>query len=100
MTRKILAYLDGQFGSRMLAMDSIQGHVWPARSPDLNPLDFFCWGFRKHKVFTPKQHTMQELKERIIQEVANLDKSMIKRACADVTKRCTKVLAANGGYIE
>ena len=25
---------------------------------------------------------------------------LIKRACADVTKRCTKVLAANGGYIE
>lgn len=24
---------------------------WPARSPDLNPLDFFLWGFIKDKVF-------------------------------------------------
>ena len=45
-TRKILTYLDGQFGSRMLAMDIIQGHDYPARSPDLNPLYFFfAWVF-------------------------------------------------------
>ena len=81
-------------------MDTIQGHDWPARSPDLNPLDFFCWGFLKSKVFSPKPQTMRELKARIIQEVADLDRSMIRRACADVANRCHKVLAAGGGYIE
>ena len=99
-TRKVLSYFDGQFGPRMLAMDTIQGHDWPARSPDLNPLDFFCWGFLKSKVFSPKPQTMRELKARIIQEVADLDRSMIRRACADVANRCHKVLAAGGGYIE
>jgi hypothetical protein len=86
-TRKALAYFDGQFGSKMLAKDSIQGHDWPSRSPDLNPLDFFCWGFLKSKVFSPMPHTMQQLKTRIRQEVANLDQAMIRRACADVNAR-------------
>ena len=42
-TKKVLQYLDGQFGPRMLALDSIRGVEWPPRSPDLNPLDFFVW---------------------------------------------------------
>ena len=32
-------------------LDTIQRHDWPARSPDLNPMDFFYWGFLKSKVF-------------------------------------------------
>ena len=50
-TKRVLTYLDGQFGDRMIAMDSYRGNDWPARSPDCNPLDFFCWGFLKSKVF-------------------------------------------------
>ena len=42
-TKKVMQYLDGQFGRNMLALDSIQGVEWPPRSPDLNPLDFFVW---------------------------------------------------------
>jgi hypothetical protein len=25
--------------------------AWPARSPDLNPLDFFLWGCMKSRVY-------------------------------------------------
>ena len=42
-TKRALKYLDGQFGPRMFALDSVQGVEWPPRSPDLNPLDFFVW---------------------------------------------------------
>ena len=52
-----MTYLDGQFGSRMLAMDIIQGHDCPARSPDLNPLDFFLLGFSKaHSLHSQATH--------------------------------------------
>lgn len=99
-TRKVLAYFDGQFGDKMFAMDTIQGHDWPARSPDLNPLDYFCWGFLKSKVFTPKPNTMEELKNRIRQEVASLDPDMIKRACGDLKHRCRAVINSGGSFIE
>ena len=42
-SKKVMAYLDGQFGSRVMALDSIHGVEWPPRSPDLNSLDFFVW---------------------------------------------------------
>ena len=79
-TTRVLTYFDGQFADRMIAMDSYQGHDWPARSPDCNPLDFFCWGFLKSKVFTPKPAIMAQLKARIRQEVDRLDPAMIRRA--------------------
>ena len=99
-TRKVLQYLDGQFAEKMFAMDSIRGQDWPARSPDLNPLDFFCWGYLKSKVFLPKPGNMEQLKLRIRQEVASLDPVMIRKACSSVYHRCSRVIAANGGYIE
>ena len=37
---------------------------WPPHSPDLNPLDFFLWGYLKDKVYTPKPATLQDLRNR------------------------------------
>jgi hypothetical protein len=41
-TKKVLIYLNGQFGTRMFALDSVHGVESPGlqSSPDLNPLDF------------------------------------------------------------
>ena len=99
-TKKVLGLLDGQFGENVIGMDSYRGQDWPARSPDLNPLDFFCWGYLKSKVFSPMPADIDALKARIRQEVADLDPAMIKRACLDVKTRCEKLIAANGSYIE
>ena len=99
-TIRSLTYFDGQFADRMIAMDSYQGHDWPARSPDCNPRNFFCWGYLKSKVFSPKPANMAQLKARIRLEVGRLDSDMIRRACMDVKTRAQKVIAAEGGYIE
>ena len=61
-----------QFGEKMFAMDTTHGHDKPARSPDMNPMDYFCWGYLKSDVFTPKPPNMEQLKIRIRQELANL----------------------------
>ena len=48
-------------------MDRERGHVaWPARSPDLTPLDFFLWGHVKSVVYIIPVNTRQELIERMI----------------------------------
>jgi len=33
---------------------------WPPRSPDLNPIDFFVWGFLKSLVYSQEVHTVEE----------------------------------------
>ena len=41
MTNRNIWYLDSQYGDEVVSWNSIQGRDWPARSPDLNPFDYF-----------------------------------------------------------
>ena len=46
--REAGAYLDTQFPHMWIGK---RGEIeWPARSPDLKPLDYFLWGYLKSKV--------------------------------------------------
>ena len=40
--------------------------AWPARSPDLNPLDFFFWGHLKSLVYDMPVDTPEDLIARIV----------------------------------
>jgi len=40
-----------------------------ARSPNLSICDFSLWGYLKEKVFKHQPHTLEELKERIREEI-------------------------------
>ena len=83
-------------------MGSIRGWDWSARSPDLNPLDFFAWGYIKSQVFTTggRPQTMAAMKAKIITVVNMLDPDMVQRAVFDVRDRAQRVIASDGGYIE
>ncbi|MEM8940500.1 MAG: hypothetical protein AAGC64_14275 [Bacteroidota bacterium] len=53
-----------------LKLISRHGDVnWPARSPDLSPLDFFLWGYLKSKVYKNNPTTLQDLKRNITAEI-------------------------------
>lgn len=57
-------YLDEQFPRRWIGRG---GPVaWPARSPDLTPLDFFLWGEMKRLVYEHESNTVDELRERVV----------------------------------
>ncbi|KAJ4437989.1 hypothetical protein ANN_13928 [Periplaneta americana] len=46
------------FGDRIISRE-----LWPPRSPDLSPSDFYLWGTLKNKVYASNPHTLQELKD-------------------------------------
>jgi hypothetical protein len=50
---------------------------WPARSPDLTPLDFFLWGHLKSRVYEKRPRTIDELKDAIREECRRIDKDML-----------------------
>ena len=54
VTLNNMLYLDAQFGDRVVSRKPIQGRDWPARSPDLNPCDFFLWGLFEVQSVQPK----------------------------------------------
>ena len=45
---------------------------WPARSPDMTPCGFFLWGHVKSNVFKTLPHDMNELRQRICDEIEEL----------------------------
>ena len=98
----MMRYLDNQFGQNTLAMGSISGWDWAARSPDMNPLDFFAWGYLKSKVFEVggRPQNMADMKAKITRVVNELEPDMVKRAVFDVRSRAQRVIAAKGVYIE
>lgn len=75
---------------------------WPARSPDLTPLDFFFWGYLKNKVYSVKQRTLVELKDSIRHHICNLnhDKELLKRVAMSVNDRIRKCINVDGGHFE
>ncbi|XP_026827071.1 uncharacterized protein LOC113562299 [Ooceraea biroi] len=56
-SRLITIYLNEKFHRKWIGMGS-RTHEWPARSPDLTPMDFFLWGYIKEKVFAIQPTTM------------------------------------------
>jgi len=52
---------------------------WPARSPDLSPCDVFLWGYLKEKVFKRCPRSLEDLKERIQQEIDSIPPELTRR---------------------
>ena len=75
---------------------------WPARSPDLTPLDFFFWGVIKDRVYGEKFTEIESLKAAIAREVSivNGDTDLLQRVCASVTNRIQECIEVNGGHFE
>ena len=47
----------------------ISKNLWPPRSPNLTPADFFLWGLLKVKVYKNTPCTIEQLKDSIRQEI-------------------------------
>jgi hypothetical protein len=56
----------------------ISRRLWPARSPDLNPCDFYLWGNQKDKVYSNNPHTLVELKQNIRETILSIEVSELK----------------------
>ncbi|GBO39648.1 hypothetical protein AVEN_204140-1 [Araneus ventricosus] len=46
--------------------------AWPPRSPDLNPCNFWLWGYLKDVVYGGQIANLAELKNRITQHIHNI----------------------------
>lgn len=74
----------------------------PARSPDLNPLDYYVWGHVKGIVYATQINTRDELTERIQNACNELRNDPIKIGAAvnSLIRRCNKCIEAGGMHFE
>lgn len=73
---------------------------WPARSPDLTPLDFFLWGYVKQVVYKQNLKNLDELRESITNAINSIGRDVIKTVFSNIEKRLQMVIDNNGAHIE
>ncbi len=73
---------------------------WPARSPDLNPLDFFLWGHLKSVVYKTQPTSLEDLRERIVMECRNLTNDMFENVRRAFEQRLYNCMEQQGEQFE
>ncbi|XP_076385198.1 uncharacterized protein LOC143264001 [Megachile rotundata] len=101
--RPVREFLSEMFGSRRIGRRPAP-HLWPPRSPDLTPMDFFFWRAVKNLVYRSGQQitSMGQLKLRIkgafrrLAQTANIYENVRN----NLKERLRTCLRNNGGHIE
>ena len=73
---------------------------WPARSPDLTPMDYWLWGDLKHRVYATQPRSLNELRQRISDEANKISTETRNKALLDFPRRLRACLENDGGHIE
>lgn len=72
---------------------------WPARSPDLNPIENI-WGILKKRVYKRNPKTRMELEDFIFEEWENLDNEMVANTAMSFNSRLEQVIENDGEIID
>jgi hypothetical protein len=103
-TPEVLEFLHSKFQHRILSNHFPQQFQyrfsWPPCSPDLNPCDYFLWGYLKDKVFSSAPRTLPELKERIKESCARVTRGMLTRIVENFVLCLQVVREFQGAHIK
>lgn len=97
-SRSTRSTLNRQFGDQWMGT---HGPIsWPARSPDLTPLDFYFWGYLKTEVYKKQYDSVQELKDSLTTILYRIHPNKLSAATRSVQKRINLCIRQNGGHFE
>jgi len=78
----------------------ISPDMWPANSPDLNPLDYRIWGMLQERVYRVRIRNTDELQKRLVATWAEFQHSVVDNAVDQWGKRLEACIHAEGGHFE
>jgi hypothetical protein len=74
--------------------------LWPPRSPDLTPPNFFLWGHLKGRAYMNKPRTLDELWENIQREIQMVTPEVLAATFRNM-HRCVQLrIDAQGGHFQ
>ena len=99
-SRVAMDWLKNRFGDKLISNKS--DFIWPPRSPDLNPLDFYFWGDMKQKIHEGSPRSLMDVKNMIggFFRQTTEDKDLLKRITAQFCSRIKCCIQAKGGLFE
>lgn len=74
--------------------------LWPASSPDLNPLDFSVWGYMEDKVMARSHPNVDSLKKALQKIWDDIPDDYLRRTVDSVPSRLKACIAAKGSNFE
>ncbi|XP_076668214.1 uncharacterized protein LOC143368893 [Andrena cerasifolii] len=97
----VRAYLGETFQDRWIGRGGREAHVaWPPRSPDMNPLDFFFWGYLKNEVYRQPEDTPEEAIALIHATVENITPQTLQGVQRQLILRAEQCNINGGGHVE
>lgn len=103
-TFEVFDILKEHFNGRLIALDSKSytgnGIDWPPYSPDLNPLDFFLWGYLKDKIYKGKPETLLDVEKAVRSEIRKIKPDLLKRVIDSFRNRLYKIIVTEGAHFE
>lgn len=93
-------FLTTTYGDRWIGRGG--PHLWPARSPDLNPMDYFLWGHLKSLVYTTPVENVDDLRNRIIAGCNTIrnDPGVFERVRQSMRRRMDSCIQAGGNHFQ
>ena len=73
--------------------------VWPIRSCDLTPLDYYLWGAVKDKCYADKPETIDTLKDNIREVIGEIHMQTIDNVLKNWTDRVRHCMASRGNHL-
>lgn len=94
-SRHTMNHLTALFNNRIIKKD-----LWPPRSPDLTPPDYFLFGSLKDSVFRRNPHTLQELGQYTTEFIRSIQPQILVNVFNNMHIRIQSCLAQNGGHFQ
>ncbi|GFO30798.1 transposable element tc3 transposase [Plakobranchus ocellatus] len=73
---------------------------WAPHSPDLNPPDFYLWGYLKDNVHINNPQTIPDLKAVITPKIRQIPREECVRVIGNFARRLQVCLQRGGGHME
>jgi hypothetical protein len=90
-TSRALRVMFGEFNAEEL---------WPPRSRDLNPCNFYLWGKLKSVVYSNSPHDLETLKQNIREAIYSVQQPELQLVSSNLFKRIQACLTAEGRHFE
>jgi hypothetical protein len=97
--KEIIQALCGVFGELNGEDRIISKGLWPPRSPDLNPCDFYLWGKLKNVVYVNNAHDLEALRQNIREAVYNIPRRELQQVSQNLFKRIQACLTAEADIL-
>lgn len=103
-THEVFEAIHRVYGTRVIGLGYPKfaqgGLEWPPYSPDLNPCDFFLWGYIKDHCYAKNPSTVEELIAAIQEVVRGITNDMLDTVFHSFQKRIDFCAQSNGSHFE